>query len=121
MNRPSYGSDLLRALVALAIVVSGACARSSRASDDPARDAGPQLFSQACAKCHGEDGAGGLAMAANGPKPIDLRDPAWQAARSDDEIAAAIRGGRGAMPPFADVLSADQIAVLTRRVRGLRR
>jgi len=31
-------------------------------------------------------------MAANGPRPINLRDSAWQASRSDAEILAAIRG-----------------------------
>lgn len=56
-------------------------------------------------------------MVANGPRPIDLRRPDWQASRTDDEIAAAIRDGWGAMPPFDDVLTADQIEALTRFVR----
>jgi mono/diheme cytochrome c family protein len=58
-------------------------------------------------------------MAANGPKPTDLGDGAWQASRTDAEITAAIRDGRGAMPPFKDVLDTDQIAALTRYVRSL--
>lgn len=59
-------------------------------------------------------------MAANGPKPTDLRDAAWQASRTDAEVTAAVRDGRGAMPPFKDVLDTDQIAALTRYVRSLR-
>ena len=58
-------------------------------------------------------------MVANGPRPIDLRRPDWQASRTDDEIAAAIRDGWGAMPPFGDVLTAGQIESLTRFVRQI--
>jgi mono/diheme cytochrome c family protein len=58
-------------------------------------------------------------MAANGPRPVNLHDPAWQASRTDGEIIAAIRDGRGAMPPFADVLKSDEIAVLAGYVRSL--
>lgn len=58
-------------------------------------------------------------MVANGPRPIDLRRPDWQASRTDDEIAAAIRDGWGAMPPFDDVLTAGQIESLTRFVRKI--
>lgn len=59
-------------------------------------------------------------MAANGPKPIDLRDPGWQHARTDAEIVAAIRDGRGAMPPFAGVLPPEQVTALARHVRSLK-
>jgi mono/diheme cytochrome c family protein len=58
-------------------------------------------------------------MAANGPRPVDLRDAAWQASRSDLELRSAIRDGRGAMPPFNDVLTPAEIAALTRYVRQL--
>jgi mono/diheme cytochrome c family protein len=95
------------------------CAGSSEAEQPGAVDGRP-LFDQACAKCHGADGSGGLPTVTNGPKPIDLRDAAWQQSRSDDEIAAAIRDGRGAMPPFAGVLTPEQVAALARHVRSLR-
>ena len=58
-------------------------------------------------------------MVADGPKPIDLRNPEWQESRTDEEIARAIRDGRGAMPPFVDVLSPDQIRAVTAQVRRL--
>jgi mono/diheme cytochrome c family protein len=103
-----------------AAVCGAGCARSSQASDQAPRiEAGP-LFEQACAKCHGADGSGGLPTVANGPKPVNFRDAAWQASRSDDEIAAAIRDGRGAMPPFADVLKPEQIGELMRHVRAMK-
>jgi mono/diheme cytochrome c family protein len=60
-------------------------------------------------------------MAANGPRPIDLTSPEWQRGRSDQELATAIRTGRGAMPPFADVLTAQQINALGSYVRTLKR
>jgi mono/diheme cytochrome c family protein len=60
-------------------------------------------------------------MAVNGPRPIDLTAAPWQQSRSDAEIVAAIRTGRGAMPPFLDVLTAEQIDALGRYVRSLKR
>jgi mono/diheme cytochrome c family protein len=58
-------------------------------------------------------------MVAGGPRPIDLRSADWQASRSDVEVYAAIRDGRGAMPPFEDVLNADEVAAMTAFVRQL--
>ena len=63
----------------------------------------------------------GLPMVANGPRPIDLTSPDWQRSRSDQDVAAVIRNGRGAMPPFADVLTAGQIDALGSYVRRLQR
>lgn len=101
--------------------MAAGCAQSAPAAQEARAADAPQLFVQACAKCHADGGSGGLAMATNGPRPIDLRDPDWQRSRTDSEIAAAIRDGRGAMPPFNDVLTPEQIAALARHVRTLRR
>jgi mono/diheme cytochrome c family protein len=109
-------------LVIAALSVSagaGACS-SAPAAERPPVDP-PGLYAQACAKCHAADGTGGLPMAVNGPRPIDLTAAAWQQSRSDAEIVAAIRTGRGAMPPFLDVLTAEQIDALGRYVRSLKR
>ena len=105
------------AVLALALVTG--CARSAPASQDTTRVDGRQLFAQACAKCHAADGSGGLPMATNGPRPIDLRNPEWQRTRTDEAIEAAIRDGRGAMPPFAGVLTPEQMHALARHVRSL--
>lgn len=100
---------------------AAACADPAPAAqNEPPVDA-RQLFAQACAKCHGPDGAGGLPMADGGPKPIDLRDPQWQGSRSDAEITDAILKGRGAMPPFEGVLSSKQVLALVRHIRSLDR
>lgn len=60
-------------------------------------------------------------MVANGPRPIDLTDAEWQRARSDKDLLAAITAGRGAMPPFEDVLTSEQIEALAAYVRTLKR
>lgn len=111
---------VIRTVSLVACIGGAACSRSAPAAEPAAVDA-PVLFAQACAKCHGSDGRGGLAMAANGPRPIDLTSSEWQHARSDQELATAIRTGRGAMPPFADVLTAREIDVLASYVRRLKR
>jgi mono/diheme cytochrome c family protein len=107
--------------VALAIcTASGACSRSAPAAERVPVDA-PALFAQACARCHGADGTGGLPTVANGPRPADLTAAAWQQTRSDTDLTAAIRNGRGAMPPFEDVLTGEQINALAAYVRTLKR
>lgn len=109
-----------RGVVVWAVVIlSAGCAGDEPAPDAPPRVDGAALFAQACARCHAADGAGGLPMAAGGPAPADLRQPAWQRSRSDAEIVAAIRDGRGAMPPFHDVLTSAQIDALAAHVRAL--
>jgi mono/diheme cytochrome c family protein len=56
-------------------------------------------------------------MADHGPRPINLHDAAWQASRTDAEILAAIRDGRGAMPGFAGVLQSEEIRALATYIR----
>jgi mono/diheme cytochrome c family protein len=111
---------VVRGIALAACAGAVACAGSAPGAERVPIDA-PALFAQACAKCHAADGSGGLPTAANGPRPADLRAADWQATRSDAEVVAAIRSGRGAMPPFADVLTADQINHLAAYVRSLKR
>ena len=109
--------------VAAALVFSGlsTIACSTAPAAEPTAVNEKALFAQACAKCHGEDGRGGLPTVANGPKPVDLTSDAWQQSRSDGELISAIRDGRGAMPPFADVLTTEQVEALVAHLRALRR
>ena len=116
---PTRWTNSAAVLAALTLGGLAACSNAPAAQRPPADP--PELFAQACAKCHAADGTGGLPMAVNGPRPIDLTAAEWQQSRSDAEIVAAIRTGRGAMPPFLDVLTADQIDALGRHVRSLRR
>lgn len=56
-------------------------------------------WGQNCTPCHGELGRGD---GPRGPmlKATNLSDPAWQSSRTDQEIAASIKLGKGAMPAF---------------------
>ena len=107
-------------LCALALVLCAGAACSRPTAERTPVDA-PALFAQACAKCHAADGTGGLPMAVNGPRPADLTTVEWQRSRSDAEVTSAIRDGRGAMPPFQDVLSSQQIDAVAAYVRTLKR
>ena len=104
----------------LLLAGSVACSRSGASPHEEGEPDAAQLFERACARCHASDGSGGLAMVPNGPRPIDLRQEAWQESRSDAEIVSAIRDGRGAMPPFHDVLREREVVALARYVRQLR-
>ena len=82
--------------------------------------AATSLFGAMCASCHGLAGAG------DGPgrPPVaqipDFTDETFQVARTDDQLAATIRDGRGGfMPGFGDRLSPEGIAALVRHVRRL--
>lgn len=118
MNRLVRGR--VRIFVLAIPLTAAACSRPAPAAERVVIDA-PAVFAQACARCHGADGTGGLPMVANGPRPADLTSAEWQRTRSDAEILAAIRDGRGAMPPFQGVLTTDQIDALAAAVRQLKR
>jgi len=72
-------------------------------------------WQQNCTQCHGELGRGD---GPRGPmlKATNLSDPAWQGARTDEQIAAAIKLGRGQMPSFSQ-LPDITIAKLVKLVR----
>ena len=121
MSRPVSGrASRLTCAAALIVTAAVAACSSGARSAEQVPDAAA-LFAQACAKCHAADGTGGLPTVPNGPRPVDLTADEWQRSRSDAEVTAAIRSGRGAMPPFADVLTHEQIAGLTAHVRKLKR
>ena len=55
-------------------------------------------WQQNCTRCHGQLGRGD---GPQGPmvKATNLSDPAWQSSVTDEQIAAVIKNGKGAMPP----------------------
>lgn len=112
-------SLLLFTFLLVATAVAGCSRPPAAAAHAPVDAAG--LFAQACSRCHAADGTGGLPMVEGGPRPSDLTSPDWQRSRTDLEIVAAIRSGRGAMPPFEDVLTAAQIEALGQYVRSFKR
>ncbi|RYZ02454.1 MAG: cytochrome c [Myxococcales bacterium] len=72
-------------------------------------------WSQNCTQCHGQLGRG------DGPRgpmlrATNLSDPAWQDSVTDEQIAAAIKLGRGAMPSFKQLPDVT-IANLVKLVR----
>ena len=77
-------------------------------------------FDAQCAKCHGKDGRahttrGRLSHAR------DMTNASWQNEVSDERLFNSINKGKGKMPPYGKKLSDDQIDVLVRYVRQLKR
>ena len=75
---------------------------------------GQQLYSrQGCAVCHGPGGRGdGPSVKRLDVPPRDLTDPrAYRHGSGEDQIAAAIRTGIGAMPPYRDLSEEDARAI----------
>lgn len=76
--------------------------------------AGKQLFSDNCAACHQQGGAGKVGFAPN------LTDDDWLYGGEFDKIQQTITHGRhGYMPPFAEVLDETQISQLADYVLSL--
>jgi len=89
---------------------------------------GQAVYRHYCQTCHGEAGAGDGFNAYNlDPHPRDLSDPAFQKAKSDADLADAIRrGGAGVglsalMPPWGHTLSERQVADVVAFLRSLKR
>jgi high-affinity iron transporter len=82
---------------------------------------GEGVWLQRCASCHGVGGASnGLMSASLSRLPRELSSFAWQAERSDAQIAAAIRVGiAGTAMPAARDLSAAEVGGLVAWVRTL--
>jgi cytochrome c oxidase cbb3-type subunit 3 len=72
-------------------------------------------WQQNCTQCHGQLGRGD---GPRGPmvKATNLSDPTWQNGRTDEQIAAAIKLGRGQMPSFSQLPDVT-IAKLVKLVR----
>lgn len=73
-------------------------------------------WQQNCTRCHGVIGRGD---GPQGPsmRATDLTNPEWQRSVKDEQIARAIREGRGLMPPFA--LPESTVTGLVRLIRLL--
>jgi mono/diheme cytochrome c family protein len=134
---------LLPLLVASALVAGGCNGRPSdlrewRASDHDQADTPPSqqgqvdptaagsavpgledvtivAWSQNCTQCHGQLGRGD---GPRGPmlKATNLSEPAWQSSVTDEQIAATIKLGKGAMPSFKQLPDVT-IANLVKLVR----
>ncbi len=76
---------------------------------------GKALFAQACAACHGADGAGLQAVGAP-----NLTDNIWLYGGSEAKIEFTIRHGRaGVMPAWKEILGEDKVHVVSAYVYSL--
>lgn len=99
------------AVVAGLILVLGAgAAGAQNDTDDPALfDAGQAVFEQSCADCHGADGTGSVA----GRPLVDI---ALQ--QPDRSVHVdSVTNGKGGMPAFGDILTAEEIDAAVTYVR----
>jgi mono/diheme cytochrome c family protein len=88
---------------------------------DPNQRAAAALWGMRCASCHGASGQGDGAGRPPGAALPDMTQAAYQSSRSDDQLHAVIKNGRGMMPAFGDQLSDVGITALVEHVRSLAR
>ncbi len=80
-------------------------------------DDGAATFKSKCAACHGADGSGNTTVG----KSMKIRDlgSADVQKQTDEQLAGIITNGKGAMPPYKDKMTADQIKQLVAFIRQL--
>lgn len=96
--------------------LGGGCKRKEIEGDTHAE--AKHLFDSVCARCHGSDGRGGVPPAEGLPPPRNFRDAAFLASRTDQELKAAIKDGKGSMPPFGALFDDTQLTLLVAYIRG---
>jgi mono/diheme cytochrome c family protein len=78
---------------------------------------GVALFDGKCALCHGKDGAGLPNWRSQGQP--DFTKPEWQSSHTDEQIAAAIKNGKGKfMPAYKGKLSDEETGAVVQRIRA---
>jgi mono/diheme cytochrome c family protein len=77
------------------------------------------LYRAHCLECHDADGRGQSARDVMNKIP-DFTDPIWHDARTDHQLTHAIREGAGLMAGMKDKLSAAEMVVMVKFVRGFR-
>jgi len=81
---------------------------------------GARVYAQRCAICHGSAGEGnGPAASGLNPRPRNHTDGAYMNGRTDAQLLAVIRNGKGAMPAWKGVLSEPEIRAVLVHVRSL--
>jgi mono/diheme cytochrome c family protein len=105
----------VNALLLVAVLLPMACVRDRKNSgekDIPAKGMMnvQDLFIQRCATCHGTEGN----LSRGGAKKLT------ESTTDTDEIIRQIRYGKGAMPPFGEMLSEADIRALAEHVKSFR-
>lgn len=93
------------------------------ASGDPRLARGREVYREACAACHGEDGRGNPSWE-SAVRPLDLSSCDSSAEREDHWQAIVAKGGRAfglasAMPAYGETLPRDEIAAVVAYLRSL--
>ena len=94
----------------------GESATEEEEGDSGAR-AARALWGVSCAGCHGRGGRGDGPTPPPGATMPDFTQPVFQQSRSDDQLADAIRAGRGLMPSFEKQLTPQAISALVGHIR----
>lgn len=103
---------------ALLVAATAGCGACSKPKPAPSADA-KALFAATCAKCHGEEGRGGLPLFDGGPSPRNFADAEFQKTHTDEDIKRTIREGKGVgMPPFGATFTPEQLDGLVAQVRA---
>lgn len=84
-----------------------------------AQNSGEDVYKANCILCHGETGdadtpTGKTFKAASFSAPESLK-------KSDTELTALIKNGKGKMPPWSDVLNDDQVKDVIAYIRTLKK
>jgi quinoprotein glucose dehydrogenase len=104
-----------RIFVVCAFVVATSCKQEEKPKFQVS---GREVYRAACRRCHGDDGRGGPPVNGNAPK--NLRDKAFQASRTDEQLKEAIRNGNAqGMPPFRAAFTEEELNALIAYVRTL--
>jgi mono/diheme cytochrome c family protein len=101
----------------LALLLSLSLATTASAED------AAELWTQKCKSCHGPDGRAQTQM---GKKEsiVDLSQPAWQKAQTDEDIREVITEGSSRnkkMKPYKEKLTPEQIDSLVKYVRTFKK
>jgi mono/diheme cytochrome c family protein len=110
----------VRAALLAAALLAAACAKTEAANQSDLAAEGARVFAAACARCHGPEGAGGVAAVPGAVVPRNFRDASFHAQRTDAALRDAIsRGTATGMPPFAAAFSPRELDALVAHIRSL--
>jgi cytochrome c oxidase cbb3-type subunit III len=110
MSARNHGLGRLITLAAAGLL---GCGSTSAAQSD-----GESIYLSNCARCHGQDGQGGIPQP-GGVVSRNFNDRAFQSSHSDVVLGQVIREGKPpAMPGFGHMLDDAQVDALVAHIRG---
>ncbi|MBI2455689.1 MAG: c-type cytochrome [candidate division NC10 bacterium] len=85
-------------------------------------ETGKRVYGEKCAVCHGEGGKGdGPAGKVLVPRPPDFTDPRFMASKTDADFLGSIDRGKGAMPAWEKILTAEERQAVLAYMRSFAR